>query len=237
MEKSGIIKPGKKIFTGNLSDDAREVIQKTASDCNSKLVYVSSDEKSYLVRNSMLALSASEFVLEEMKILVDRKKLKSGIKNVVKNTGLTGRFHEIQHELSYLILDAAHNPEGIEALLESYSEKYEDIKPVILFGCVGDKDYRQMLKKLRSLTDTILLAVPKLNRGNTIEKLSETARNEDFKTTDFDSVESAFDYGLEHHGQKPFIICGSFYLLGEIYELLAERKILKNPLKGLTINQ
>ncbi len=237
FEKSGIIKPGKKVFIGNLSGEAKEVIEKTAADCNSKLVQINSRETSYLLRNSEVALAAAEFVLDELKILVDRKKLKSGIKSVTKNTGLTGRFHEIQHELSYLILDAAHNPEGIEALIESYSEKYEKQKSVILFGCVGDKDYQQMLKKLRTLSDSILLAVPKLSRGNTIEKLSQTAKNEGFTTTDFETVESAFQFGLEHHGQKPFIICGSFYLLGEIYESLSDRKILKNPFKGLTINQ
>ncbi len=66
----------------------------------------------------------------------------------LKAPSLPGRFQVLQSE-PLLIVDGAHNPDGIEALVQSFKKKYPTKNPVVVVGCSVHKDYQTNLKILK----------------------------------------------------------------------------------------
>ena len=85
-----------------------------------------------------------------------------------------GRF-EVMEKNPSLIIDGAHNPDGVQSLVDSMKAYLSD-KPVILvMGVFADKDYRQMLEMVSDCSDTLIAFKPDNPRGLAAEQLKETA--------------------------------------------------------------
>lgn len=235
-EKAGIIKPVIPVFTGNLPVEAERVISQIAQEKGSQVILCKSDVPGYLNRNADLAVRTSVFALEKLNIAIQGDKIQSGIQNMPENSGLNGRFQRFSKDGREIILDAAHNPDGTEALVEIYRFFFGDQKPELIFGCVAGKDAPAMLANLRSLTDSVKITVPSLNRGNTTELLARQAKEAGFSVDEFDTFSLAFKTAFSEKKREPLIICGSLYLLGEAFSLFSEHKMVKFSPSGLTIN-
>ncbi|MCA0446549.1 MAG: bifunctional folylpolyglutamate synthase/dihydrofolate synthase [Bacteroidetes bacterium] len=235
-EKAGIIKPGVQVFTGNLPEEAEQIISQIAAENGSNLISSKSDVPGYLNRNADLAVRTSVFALEKLNVAIQGDKIQSGIQNMPENSGLNGRFQRFSKDGREIILDAAHNPDGTEALVEIYRFFFGDQKPEIIFGCVAGKDAPAMLANLKSLTDSIKITVPSLNRGNTTQLLGNQAKEAGFSVQEFNSFDEAFKAAFSEKKREPLIICGSLYLLGEAFSLFSVQKMVKFSPSGLTIN-
>lgn len=65
-----------------------------------------------------------------------------------------------------LILDGAHNPPGAAAVAEFLAERRRVLgRLVLVFGVLGDKDWREMLPRFIPLADAIVLTRPPGDRG------------------------------------------------------------------------
>jgi len=67
--------------------------------------------------------------------------------NFLKAPSLPGRFQVLQTK-PLLMVDGAHNPDGIEALVQSFVKKYPNKNPVVIVGCSAHKDYQTNLSVL-----------------------------------------------------------------------------------------
>ena len=54
-----------------------------------------------------------------------------------------------------MIIDAAHNPNGIHALRQSLDYYYPDLQRRFVFGCLKNKDYKAMVEELFDKNDEI----------------------------------------------------------------------------------
>jgi dihydrofolate synthase/folylpolyglutamate synthase len=59
-----------------------------------------------------------------------------------------GRFEEVPGEVPTLVLDGAHNPAGVRALLESLDAIHRGRPIHLVFGVLADKDHRPMIETL-----------------------------------------------------------------------------------------
>ncbi|MBN8706575.1 MAG: bifunctional folylpolyglutamate synthase/dihydrofolate synthase [Bacteroidetes bacterium] len=236
FEKAGVIKPGIPVFAGNLPEEAELTIRQIAEEKGSQLISCQSAVPGYLNRNADLAVRTSVFALERLKIAIQGDKIQSGIQNMPENSGLNGRFQRFSKDGREIILDAAHNPDGTEALVEIYRFFFGDQKPEIIFGCVAGKDAPAMLANLRTLSDSVKITVPSLNRGNTTQLLGNQAKSAGFSVEEFDSFDKAFKASFSEKKREPLIVCGSLYLLGEAFSLFSTLKMVKFSPSGLTIN-
>lgn len=125
-------------------------------------LYVSDDNTKYLTSiDKILKDQQVEIVLGE--IIDDEVLYQQANKGLVKTflsqefqindfdflkaPPLLGRFQVLQTE-PLLIVDGAHNPAGIEALIKSFINKYPNKDPVVIVGCSAHKDYQTNLKVL-----------------------------------------------------------------------------------------
>lgn len=102
------------------------------------------------VRNAGLALMAVDLLKHEMNWVIDEDSVISGI----KKARWPGRF-EVLEGLPTIILDGAHNPEGICALGNTLKRHFGVRSVHVLFAALKDKDTGEMLKPLEKISSSI----------------------------------------------------------------------------------
>lgn len=235
-EKAAIIKENTKVFTGNLPEAALRVIEKKCGETGSRLFNI----KDYMnIRGGEPELYTEELEIDDWSIplrgnyqkfnaalagLVVSKTLmldnfhtvNKGIMNVVKNTGIQGRY-EYYRKKPDIIFDSAHNTEGVENFLKEF-EKDSNIynKKVLLFGAMKDKSIKEMLTLLRENFDEIHITQIDYERACSIEELSKIAGEIGLRTIPEINL-SEFILKFESlNNNDCLVVLGSMYLLGAV---------------------
>ena len=136
------------------------------------------------------------------------------LRNLYENTGLFGRFQEIQKQ-PQIIIDAAHNEAGIKILLKELQDTpHEKLKFIV--GSSGDKDLKKLISNLPS-TSEINLCVFKNERSTTYNELSELAAEIGAVKKVYKEINAAINEIVSDTlYNETIIICGSFFLISDI---------------------
>ncbi len=109
-----------------------------------------------------------------------------------------------------VVIDGAHNPDGIKALVTSLKAAHPDTRWSVVFGVLADKDYQGMAAQLQELpTERLILVTPRSLRALSAEKLRTSFAGK--KTELASSVMDA----LSRLKNKPTVVCGSLYVAAE----------------------
>ncbi len=151
-EKAAIIKKGAKVFTGKLRSDAEIVVKKRCLELNCELFRLDD----YInERHNSVELYTDEIEIDDFTIplkgqyqkynaalaglvisktfSVDNSKLiRDGIKNVLLNTNLQGRYEYLRKEPD-IILDSAHNTDGVKNFLIEFKKRKINILKDLYF--------------------------------------------------------------------------------------------------------
>ena len=202
FEKAGIIKPNSLVITS----EGYEAIKNKADELNSMLILIPpAVPKEYTDalslkglhqrENLALALAAINHIYPQISADI----IKRGLSKV-KNPFRFEYFPE-----KNFIIDASHNPNGIQALRENLDYYYPDIPRRFIFGCLRTKNYEQMMKILFKEGDEVYLNGFDYPNACTYEELSEKC------------PVKARKYNYERFDTKKLnIICGSFYMIGKM---------------------
>ena len=126
-----------------------------------------------------------------------------------------------------IIVDGAHNPESIHALMKSLGAhvKYDSL--IVIFGCAADKDIPGMLTRLGTGADKIIFTRAESNpRAADPRELHRRFAEAQGKMTQIaPTLKEAINMAAKA-AQKDDLICvtGSFYLAGEAKKLLEAKK-------------
>ena len=136
------------------------------------------------------------------------------LRNLYDNTGLFGRFQEIQKQ-PQIIIDAAHNEAGIKILLKELQDTpHEKLKFIV--GSSGDKDLKKLITNLPS-TSEINLCVFKNERSTTYNELSELAAEIGAVKKVYKEINAAINEIVSDTlYNETIVICGSFFLISDI---------------------
>lgn len=163
----------------------------------------------YQSENSALAIEILLYLKENGYIRLDDDILLEGLREAIWQ----GRF-ELVCKHPYIIIDGAHNKEGMEAFYQS-ARKYSHIK--IIFSALRDKDTHAMLELLLKLTDDITVCEFDFHRAQSAEKLAE-----DFPVKVEKDWKKAIDDAFSHQGVV--FITGSLYFLAQVRPYILDRQ-------------
>ena len=155
----------------------------------------------YQQENLSLALEAINFVFPE----IPQNTIDEGLKKVEHPC----RFQYIKDK--NLLIDGAHNPNGIKELRKSLDFYFPDKKHRFIFGCLDTKDYREMINLLFTQNDEIYFYHFNNPHSVTVEKLKEVCK---YNSKEFKSLSE-----LQKEDTTLTVICGSFYMINEIIQL------------------
>ena len=204
FEKAGIIKENCPVFVF----EGYEVFKDTADKKNSLLVMVSPVENTtnlalkglYQQENLSLALAAVRYLFPKIS--------ENTIQNAIAKVKHSFRFQYFQEK--NMIIDAAHNPNGVTALKQSLDYYFPGIKKRFIFGCLKNKDYKNMISNLFTPEDEIYFY--HFNYPNSAEI------NDLIKVCPYPAKE--YTQKFDYKDGKLTVICGSFYMLKEIISKL-----------------
>lgn len=164
------------------------------------------------VANAKLALLAANTLTHYYEeFSVPEKAKKQGIEHAF----WPGRFEVFGN----VILDGAHNPEGLKACLETVSAYFKNKKVISLFTVMQDKDYEPMLKMLEDKVDEIIfteIPYPRCELAEVLLNKSNHSKKQAIK-----NYEEAFNRAKPKTSDELLIVTGSLYFISAIRKLLS----------------
>ncbi len=133
----------------------------------------------------------------------------------LENATLPGRFEVLQND-PLLIIDGAHNADGINALKETISAiPYQRL--ILGMGILKDKDYTHIVETMAPLASKIVVSEVDMTRALPCQDLKREVEAINPNVEALDCLREALDKTLSY-GEKGDLIlwCGSLYLVSEI---------------------
>ena len=165
------------------------------------------------VQNAVVALSAIE-ILKQKGWKISQKNIYQSLNKV----NWRARF-EIFGKNPLVILDVAHNPDGIGVLIDTFTRLFGKKKIIFIFGVLEDKDYKGMLKALSSKAKFLILTKPDYGRAQSLDKLDKEATKLEIPHKSIPKVRDACIFGFKMASKKDVLcITGSHFTIGEFLQ-------------------
>ena len=235
--KAGIIQEGGLVVTTNRDPNILGVIEKEAKEKSAELFYtkdlaseilksdlrgidfkVKLDEVEdfhltqigdYQVENAIGAIYAL-YLLNKRGIL---KISLDDIKARIKTSTWKGRMEIVSRD-PLIILDGAHNFDGIKRLVESL-DNFKFKKLHLIMSILADKEHKKMLEEIASYTDEVVFVNLDYKRGTSPDELSSEASEYGLKGQVMTIDEALAYYKKSYQEGDLILITGSLYFVSE----------------------
>ena len=201
FEKAGIIKPNCPVITSEGYEAIRDKADETDSMfilaspyVNQEFIQALALKGNHQVENLALVITAINYLFKN----IDDNIIIEGLRKV-KNPC---RFQFVEER--NLIIDASHNPNGIQVLRDNLDWFFPQEKRRFVFGCLKNKDYKKMMNMLFREGDEIYL--------NEFDYPNAAGYNELVENSPYPAKRYEKETVLTP--DKLNIICGSFYMIG-----------------------
>ena len=128
-----------------------------------------------------------------------------------------GRFEVIRLDPP-VVLDGAHNPHGVASLIETLRERVGGSPVHLVFGVLGDKDWRSMVPMLAGSVSDVQVAPPSSPRAADPEVIASAFLENGVAASASKNVSEALEkaVALARKDSGVVVVCGSLYMLGEV---------------------
>ncbi|SFZ89334.1 dihydrofolate synthase / folylpolyglutamate synthase [Flaviramulus basaltis] len=222
FEKGGIIKPNIPVVIGETQKETTSVFNDLAKNNNSEIVYADKNISeiyksdlvgSYQAKNIKTVIQAVK-VLQVKGYKIAQHHIEKGLLNVIKNTGLLGRWQVLQ-ENPKVVCDTGHNKDGLTYVMDQLSKEVYDTLHIV-FGVVNDKDLNS-IKDLLPKKATYYFCKPDIPRGLDTNELKQAFNNYGLKGDAYNSVNEAYKAALKNSKSTDLLfIGGSTFVVAEI---------------------
>ena len=171
----------------------------------------------YQVTNSMLALAALR-VIDPEKTISDEQAVRG-----IADTKWPGRMETV---LPGVVLDGAHNADGIREFIRTVKSVGEQRPVSLLFSAVVEKEHEKMIRTICESTHPALVVVTQVGGSRVVpaqELAAEFRKYTDAPVIAKEDVAEAFETALQKKGDSMLFCAGSLYLAGELKAIIAHR--------------
>ena len=229
-QKAGIIGEGNKVFCHSQDPLILDVFKDAANQKHADLRVIEHAHSRmpqhlalFQQRNFALAAEACASLLEN----TFNKPISSEVLDAAAHQHIPARMEHFKVNGKNVILDAAHNPQKMEAFVQSYKHAYPGTTPAVLYACIEGPDAKveQTIHQLLKLEPTKII-VTSFQSLQDMKKLSETPQKltDYFKAENYQNTEVMNDpnQALEAilEAGENILVVGSLYLVFEVREQL-----------------
>lgn len=247
FEKAGIIKAGIPVMTAIDQPEALQVVEEKATSVRAKAYVLDRDftvfahepttdgERfslqtpfttyrdvtttmlgAHQVKNAALALMVADYLRTYYSFLIEREHMYNGI----RKAAWLGRFEKMD-ERPLIIIDGAHNEEGIDSLVSTMNAHYPNHRVHVLFTALGDKPVTAMIRKLETIAETMTFTTFDFPRALSAEQLAEQATHPNVQWTN-DWKKWLKEKRKQVEKDDIILITGSLYFISNV------RNFIKN---------
>ena len=223
FEKAGIIKPKIPVVIGEYTNETKPVFLAKAKEIQSEIYFASETITvnfpsdllgDYQVHNKKTVIKTIEILNLQKEFKISHEHILAGLLNVVKNTGLLGRW-QLLGKSPKIICDTAHNKNGLEIVMKQIQKEEFDALHIVL-GVVNDKDLNEILPLFPKYA-VYYFCKPNIPRGLETVILQEKARKHHLIGNIYSSVTEAYNTALQNATKADFVyIGGSTFVVAEI---------------------
>jgi dihydrofolate synthase / folylpolyglutamate synthase len=250
-EKAGILRAGQQLVTGELPEEGREVVERSANALGVPVWHLAEEIR---VGDRSLAATGQTFEVELPHRKVPRLKIPlqgrfqpgnaalavaaadrfqhalgnrltdAAIRKGLAHVVWRGRLERWASEPD-LFVDVAHTPESVRAVAESLAEiapMSDASESAVLFGCLAEKRVEEMLEVLSVLAQTVVVVPVSSSRSAAVAELARCAHGRFPKVVQAGTASDGLRLARAATGDAGLtLVVGSDYLVGE---LLRERE-------------
>jgi dihydrofolate synthase / folylpolyglutamate synthase len=250
-EKAGIIKHNVPVVLYPQEKESLEVITNIAEERGAKLIKVPDDcaklnhsniqdknkasqnisiktdkenynvELSLLGKHQLLNCALVVFAVEELinqGININRDNVLTALRKV----SWPGRL-EIMKREPQVVIDGAHNIDGIKKLTESVDMYFTYNKLILILGILADKQVKEMIDTIVPKASRVIAVTPHSDRAELANELAEEIRKINPNVEVVEDYEKAYSTALSYCDERDMLlVSGSLYMIGDM------RRIIKN---------
>ncbi|SHH78877.1 bifunctional folylpolyglutamate synthase/dihydrofolate synthase [Clostridium grantii] len=247
-EKAGIIKDNVPVVIYPQDRSVYRVIEKIATDKKCDVTYADRGEvsfskvfieddfigqeievntrtKEYTVKLSLLgkhqlmncltAVTGIEALIKTG-VAISEKSIIDGLSKVKWMARL-----EVLNKNPLVVIDGAHNNDGIAMLVKSIKEYFEYDKLILILGILADKEVEKMAGLISKKADKVICITPHSERAELAEDLKELVEKYNKNCLSIDDYSEAYEEALNSCGENDLLlISGSFYMVGDMRRIV-----------------
>lgn len=251
-EKAGIIKPGRPVVIMSQDESPLKVMTDTAAERGSECIvtepdrlrFISADMDGqlfdYKERKGIRLSLAAEYQLSNCMLAIDAIDVlrargwdipEEALREGLANAGWDARFQLLSKD-PLIILDGAHNPDGVEALSKTLKSYFPGRKFVYMMGVMADKDYKHMIDLMAPMAERFICVRPDSHRALDADALAALIREHGVEAESAEDPFEGLDMALaalgciygedgrimapETPNGKSLCIFGSLYQAGDV---------------------
>lgn len=242
-EKAGILRKGVPAVIAPQKPEARKEIERVAKQTDTPLIQVKIPPKaiessdlsgtvfswqdkqyklkqlgSYQVENAITALTVMDTLRKLGELKITDYRMKQGI----LHTKWPGRLEKIASGPD-IFIDGSHNPHGAKTLKDTFSRVCRERRCIGVFGMKEDKDVAGVLEQTAGLFEHVIATEPNSETKHSAEEIAAELAKFGVATTVEPDLVQAFELAKNMAAKDDIIIAyGSFYLIGDIRELVVK---------------
>ncbi|WP_194419838.1 bifunctional folylpolyglutamate synthase/dihydrofolate synthase [Microbacterium abyssi] len=246
--KAGIIKEGAAVVSAQQPAEAAEVLRRVAAEKNATIAFDGEEfgltEQKLAVGGQLLTIRglAGAYVEEYLPLYGAHQGHNAGlavaavesligagsqrIAEDIITDGLQGATSPGRLQLlgiaPTVIVDAAHNPHGAEALAQSLGDSFDFDEWGLVLGVLADKDAAGIIARLAPAAAHVFTTAPESDRASDADSLADLVENAGYRATVHPSLADAADAAREwaaSSDRRAVVIAGSVVLAGEAIAL------------------
>jgi dihydrofolate synthase/folylpolyglutamate synthase len=217
-EKAGIIKKNTPVVIGRKQEEIiNDIFKITAYNKKSKIFFSEINHNIYCDLKGEYQNENINTTIKAIEVLnwnIDNNNIYKGLKNVIKNTGLNGRWQIISKN-PHIICDTGHNQDGIKNITKQLKKiNFNNLH--FIFGTVKDKNITEIIKLLPKEAIYYFCAA-KIDRAFNASKLQAISLELNLQGNTYNSVKDAFNNAISNYKKDDLIfIGGSTFVVAEI---------------------
>ena len=241
LEKGGIIKYGKPVFSGYQEPMVKDVFRTLCAQRQASLVFLDEAIEQFTVRSTTedtqltLKLANTKEIELKLTMLGDFQAENAGLayltvkhcfpwieeKTIIDGftaVDLPGRMELITRNPP-VVLDGAHTPLSIRRLTSSFHKIFPQ-EGILIFGSVLGKNHVEMAKIISPFFEKIIISTPGFFKESDPDEVYRFFKELNSRTILERNPVDALDKALEwSRSQLPILVTGSFYMISEIRKL------------------
>ena len=223
LEKAGIIKNGVPIIIGEKDIKTEKIFKDVSRKSKAPLYfakkttkYFASDLKGFYQKKNIQTVITALNQLPSFNL--DNSIIKKGLKRVVDNTGLKGRWQVLQNSPK-VILDVGHNKEALRLIAKQINEISYN-KLYLVMGFIKEREVDSLLS-LFPKEANFYLSSPNIERAMPLTILKTLLKPLNLKINYFKSIPIAYQMAVSNSDKDDLIfVTGSTFVVADILEYI-----------------
>lgn len=178
-------------------------------------------ELSLLGKHQLLNCSVAVHVIEELigqGFKINKDNILMGLRSVKWPARL-----EVMNKKPLVVIDGAHNVDGIKNLTESIDMYFNYNKIILILGILADKQVEEMIKTIVPKVSRVITVTPHSDRAELSEELKVQVEKYTTNCEAIEDYEVAYKKALSYCTEEDLLlVAGSLYMAGDM------RKIIRN---------